>query len=60
MRKLKVCAAVCRHHVCGHSTVSECGHARAVQAVCQNNVGLQLQSECVCFECVNVCLFTHE
>lgn len=63
MRKLKVCAAVCRHHVCGHSTLSECSHAKAVQAVCHNNVGLLLESECVCFECVygcvNVCLFTH-
>ena len=61
MRKLKVCVCVyvcatfCRHHVCAHN-FSECNHAKAVQAVCHNNVVLQLESECVGFKCVYGCL----
>lgn len=30
-----------KHHVCGLSTLPQCSHANAVQAVCHNNEGPQ-------------------
>ncbi len=45
-----MCVGVCVH------SFSECNHAKALQALCHINVVLQVESDCVRFEFVYVCV----